>query len=182
MKSFRLYHLIFGVAVAAAYFSAEELGLVHAWLGYGIAALLVLRVLFGLARRTGFAFARLRPRLWSVGKANRGLRHPMLAHTLTLALFVSIAGAAGTGIAMDQGGTLVGQSIRASEDHEATGPRHREHGEDEEEGALSELHEFFGNSVLPLALLHIAYLLLWRRGMAQFMLFLPQQRKPSAPA
>ena len=115
MPFFRLYHLLFGAAALAAYLTAEELGLVHAWLGYGIAALLLLRLALGLLRRRGFEFRRLLSRAGAAPLGQGGIRHPAIGHALTLALLVCIGGAAGTGIAMDRGGTLVGQSIRSDD-------------------------------------------------------------------
>lgn len=203
MKSFRIYHILFAIGVATAWLTAEELGLVHAWTGYVIAALVALRLLLGLARRRGFEFRRMIPRGGTAPAGQDGLRHPLIAHSLTLLLFACVVGTAGTGIAMDQGGTLVGKSIRAH-DEEREG-RGREHEEDEdealtapsslfglapavradddggedgdaEEGPLGEVHETLGNLLLPLALLHAAYLLLFRLDLAKFMLFLPRRR------
>lgn len=199
MKSFRIFHLLLAVAVAVAYFTAEELGLVHAWVGYAVAALVVLRLVLGMARTRGFEFRRLVPSLATPPRGQTGIRHPAIGRTLTLALFLAIAGTATTGVLMDRGGTLVGQSIRAHD-----GERHRagheeaerearasvvnlvappanarEEGErgEGEEGALGEIHETLGNAVLPLVIAHLLYLLLFRFDLARFMLFVP--RKPS---
>ncbi|PLK25893.1 hypothetical protein [Novosphingobium sp. TH158] len=108
---------------------------------------------------------------------------------------------------MDQGGTLVGKSIRADdgkrdrhgehgdkrgndreEEHEALSapaslmglaPAARAdggEGEEGEEGILGEVHETLGNLLLPLVLLHVLCLLVFRFDMACFMLFLPRRR------
>ncbi|MBD3730109.1 MAG: cytochrome b/b6 domain-containing protein [Sphingomonadales bacterium] len=204
MNLFRLYHLLFAAACAVAYFAAEEWGLVHAWTGYVVGALLSLRLLAGALRRRGFEFRRLIPRLGGGARGTSGLRHPAIAHGLTLALFASVVGVAGTGIAMDRGGTLVGQSIRAHDgEHRERGERaeklvtlvpqaraddfeqRREHegGEGEgDEGLLGEVHETLGNALLPLALAHIAYVLLFRFDLARFMLFVPRRRRKAAAA
>lgn len=198
MKIFRLYHLLFGAGALVAYFTAEELGLVHAWVGYGIAALLILRAALGFASAQGFRFNRLLPRL-RTGATAKGLRHPAIGNALSLALVLCVAGTAGTGIAMDRGGTLVGKSIRADDEEnerEEHGEEHEEaslfpalpalippaladvggEGGEDEEGPLAEIHETLGNVMLPLAVLHALYLLIFRFQMARFMLFLNPRR------
>lgn len=193
MKALRFYHLILAGTALLAYFTAEELGLVHAWTGYVIAALLGLRLLLGIARKRGFELRRLMPSLATPPRGQSGIRHPVVSRLLVLAILTCVAGAAGTGIAMDQGGTLVGQSIRLhdedaerggedeADEHEGSGARiasaeEHEGGEDEDEGPLGELHELFGNLILPLVALHALYLLLVRFELARFMLFLPPRR------
>lgn len=198
MAGFRIYHILFAVACLVAYFTAEELGLVHAWTGYGLATLLAIRLLLGLARRRGFEFRRLIPRLGAAPRGQDGLRHPAIGHALSLALFSCVLGAAGTGIAMDQGGTLIGKSIRADDgdgegdegrgDHDDDDEEHfsafgligtalaAEGGEGgDEEGPLGELHETFGNALLILTAAHAAWLLLFRFPMVRYMLFVPKR-------
>lgn len=196
MKALRFYHLMLAGTAVLAYFTAEELGLVHAWAGYLIAALLVLRLVLGIARKRGFELRRLMPSLAAPPRGQNGIRHPVISRLLVLAILTCVAGAAGTGIAMDRGGTLVGQSIRLHDEDEARGgeeeneaeeregsdariataDEHEGENEGEEEGLLSELHELFGNLILPLVALHALYLLLVRFELARFMLFLPPRR------
>jgi cytochrome b len=193
MKAFRFYHLLLGLGVLTAWFTAEELGLVHAWTGYAVAALLAVRLVLGLAGSGGFALRRLLPRGRASGSA--------VSSALALALVSAISGTAVTGIAMDGGGTLVGKSIRSEDERED-----RRHGRDDdgehesmapptmlgmipaaraddgeggqrEEGLLGEVHETLGNLILTLAVAHALYLLLFRLQMAKFMLFL--NRKPA---
>ncbi|MDE2562502.1 MAG: cytochrome b/b6 domain-containing protein [Sphingomonadales bacterium] len=199
MKSFRIFHLLLATAVAVAYFTAEELGLVHAWVGYAVAALVALRLALGMARARGFEFRRLVPSLASPPRGQTGIRHPAIGRALTLALFLAIAGTATTGVLMDRGGTLVGRSIRAHDGERHLGARDEEREasasvftliapsasareEDErgehEESALGEVHKTLGNLILPLVVAHLLYLLVFRFDLARFMLFVP--RKPSA--
>jgi cytochrome b len=209
MKSFRLLHALFAIASLAAYLTAEELGLVHAWLGYGIGSLVLLRIVLGLAGKAGFSSHRLIPRRSTTPLGMNGIRHPIVAQILTLALALNISGAAVTGIAIDRGGTLTGQSIRAEDGENERGdkahggenrreeekdddeaslfnlatPAYADDGksvDDEGEGPLAELHELFGSLLVPLALVHIAYLLAFRFDMARFMLFVPRRKASAA--
>lgn len=199
MPLFRLYHVLFAAGALAAYFSAEELGLVHAWIGYGIATLIGLRLLLGLARKRGFEFRRLVPLPGPAPLGQTGIRHPAIGHALTLALLGCIAGSAATGIAMDRGGTLVGQSIRNDDESDERGKEDeglslgliapayadddegtRGGGEDEEDGPLGELHEALGSLMLALVALHAAWLLIFRLNLARYMLFMPARARVRA--
>lgn len=199
MKTFRIFHILLAATVAAAYFTAEELGLVHAWVGYAVAALIALRLALGMACARGFEVRRLVPSLGAPPRGQTGIRHPAIGRTLTLALFLTIAGTATTGVLMDRGGTLVGQSIRAHDGERHRGGREgeereasasfmtleappanaREEGErgEGQGSALSEIHKTLGNAVLPLVIAHLLYLLVFRFDLARFMLFI--SRKPS---
>ncbi|MDP3905682.1 cytochrome b/b6 domain-containing protein [Novosphingobium sp.] len=201
MKALRFYHVLLAGLTLLAYFTAEELGLVHAWTGYAVAAVLALRLVLGLVRKRGFELRRLVPSLAAPPRGQSGIRHPIISRLLVLAILTSVAGAAGTGIAMDQGGTLVGNSIRlddergegreqGNEDHDqAAGwpslipPAYADEGGEggsgegeHDEGPLGELHELFGNLILPLVALHALYLLLFRFELARFMLFSERRR------
>lgn len=194
MKALRFYHLLLAGVTVLAYFTAEELGLVHAWSGYVVAALLGVRLILGLARKRGFELRRLVPSLAAPPRGQDGIRHPIISRLLVVAILTCVAAAAGTGIAMDRGGTLTGQSIRL-DDGEHGGGEHenddsdegeraslaadtgeRDSGEREDEGPLGEFHEAFGNLILPLVALHALYLLLVRFELARFMLFANPRR------
>lgn len=194
MNRFRVYHAVFGLAVIAAYFTGESLGLIHAWVGYGIAALLMLRIALGLGGQRGFEFRRLKPSFAPPPPGQTGMRHPAIARLTMLALFISVIGSGVTGVVMDKGGTLVGQSIRAhDEDHERErdearagamaapgGAEPREHGEGDEKHSLIEtVHKTLGSLLLPLVLIHAIYLLVFRFDLARFILFFPRRRTPA---
>ncbi|MCT2401867.1 cytochrome b/b6 domain-containing protein [Novosphingobium mangrovi (ex Huang et al. 2023)] len=169
MKAFRTYHLFFVLAVIIAYFTAEGLDLAHAWAGYLVAAFLALRGLLGLMRARGFAWTRLVP-----------FGPSAVTHALTLALFLCIAGVTATGIVMDKGASLsTPPTLQIRNEH---GDQKAEHGRyfgeterHERESAMNEIHEVLGNILLPLAIVHVLYLLLFRFDMARFMLFAPRK-------
>jgi len=200
MNSFRLLHVLFGVSVLAAYFTAEETGVLHAWIGYIAAALILVRVAFGLSGRAGFSFQRLLPRVSTARRNPGGIRHPIFAHALTLVLALVVSTSAATGVIMDQGGTFVGKSVRHEDERENDERHKREHEDEdefsasmfslipaahaddgeredgEEEGPLAEVHEVSGKVMLPLAMAHVLYMLLFRFDLARFMLFVPRRR------
>lgn len=131
MKSFRFFHLLFAAGVATAWLTAEEFGLVHAWAGYAVAALIAARLGLAAVRQRGFELQRLRPR-FSSGGGGGGLAvvgHAAAGRGLTLALILAVGSVTATGITMDKGGTLVGRSIRSG-DGERIGNK-TEHEEDE---------------------------------------------------
>lgn len=199
MKNFRLFHVLFAAAVLAAYFTGEKTGVIHAWLGYGVAVLILLRIVLGLSRAAGFSFARFRIAVRSRAGSKSGMRLPAIGNALTLAFALAITGTASTGIIMDRGGTLVGQSVRLESedgDHEEgeheeredlssfrglalpglVSPAYADDGSATDEDALEEVHEVFGKLTLILAIAHALYTLVFRFGMARFMLFLPARR------
>jgi cytochrome b len=185
MNQFRVYHIAFGLAVAAAYFTGESLGLIHAWMGYGIAALLALRLVLGLARKRGFEFRRLKPSLATPPRGQTGMRHPAIARLTMLALFITVIGSGVTGIVMDKGGTLVGQSIRAHDEDRAEerrptvttpGSKTERREREEKHGLIETVHKTLGSLLLPLVLIHAIYLLLFRFDLARFILFFPRKR------
>ena len=185
IKTLRIYHLVLAISVIAAYLLGEGDGILHAWVGYGVAALLAIRLAIGLVPRTALSLRRLIPSLARPPLGQTGLRHPAISRTLVLAILLATTGAAATGILMDRGGTLKQQSIRedaflfqlipsavaneAEADHGERGEE--QEGKEAEEGPLGELHELFAHLILPLVGLHVAYLLMFRFDMARFMLF-----------
>lgn len=185
MNGFRFYHLLFAGGVALAWFTAESLGLVHAWTGYVVAALIGLRLILSALGARGFDLVRLKPRFATAPRGQGGLRHPAIGRLLTLALLAAVATTATTGIFMDKGGTLFSQSIRAKDEERREEREHasarqddgEEEGESEdEEGLLGEIHETTGNALLPLVSLHALWLLFFRLDLARFVLFLPRRR------
>jgi cytochrome b len=123
--------------------------------------------------------------------------HPAISRVLMLAIALSLLTVTGTGIAMDQGRSIglgAPRAESAAPAHGAEGKirnRNAEHREDDEhegeehgeEGPLSEVHETAGTLLLVFVGLHVAYLLLFKRPLAKFMLFLPRtgRKKPAPP-
>lgn len=175
MHLIRVLHAALAVLALLAYVT-EDWGRVHAWLGYGVAIVIVLRLLAaGTGRIAG---------IWSLGlqrfyphfaglRFDNALSHPAVSRVLIAAIAVTVIGATATGIALDRGGAL-GLAPSAvvvptqAEDGRRLRPRRSP-----VDRALKEAHEVLANLMLLSVGAHVGYLLLFRRPLARFMLFLP---------
>jgi len=181
MHRLRAYHALLALFAIAAYVSAEW-GKVHAWLGYGVAAMIVLRLALALTGAPQLGLMRFYPHFDGM-KLGNAMTHPAISRTLLLAIAISLIGVTGTGIAMDQGralsfpgGSRVSSSTNIGNARNDEHHKEREHSEEDEEGALSEVHEFFGNLLVLVVGLHVTYLLLFKRPVALFMVFLDRRK------
>lgn len=185
MHRLRAYHALLALLAIGAYLSAEW-GKVHAWLGYGVAAMIVIRLALALTGAPQLGLMRFYPHFDGM-KLGNAMTHPAISRTLLLAIAISLIAVTGTGIVVDQGralnfsgGSQVSSSTIISEARSDEQHARREHSEeDEEEGLLSEAHEFFGNLLVLVVGLHVTYLLLFKRPVALFMLFLDRRKSES---
>lgn len=165
---FRLFHWLLACFFVAVYLSGDDAERLHIWLGYGLVALLVLRLLIAPLRLRGF------PRLLPT-KAGR---HTALGTWLTFGTLVSAALASLIGLGMVDNGEVLAALpgvqpglFGLASDLDFVGWL----------GDAEELHEFFANLALWLIGLHIAYVLLYRRASVGPMLRgLPKQASASA--
>lgn len=189
MSRLRAYHALLAVLAVAAYFSTEW-GSAHVWLGYGVAAVIILRLILALTGAPHLGLARFYPQVHGL-KLDNALTHPAVSRMLLAGIAVCLIGVTGTGIAMDRGrafgppspapsssveeratGAALGEAGEYGEEREGEG------GEGDEGGPLGEIHEVFGNALMLLVASHIAYLFLFKRPLARFMLF-AAPRKPA---
>lgn len=184
MNRVRLYHALLAVLAIAAYLTGE-IDPVHAWLGYGVAFVIVLRLLWALGGERQVGLMRFYPNFEGL-KLKGAATHPAISRVLMLGIALCLLTVTGTGIAMDQGRSIgLGSTAERTSVQSPTELRYADEGEDEEhegkgegeEGLLSEVHELAGNLLLPLVGMHVAYLLLFKRPLAKFMLFLPRSAK-----
>jgi cytochrome b len=169
LKKIRIYHASLAVTAILAYLTGE-FGVIHSWLGYGVAAIIVFRLLWALGGNKQLGLSKFHPNFDGLAVTNI-FTHPAVSKTLLLGIALSLILATATGIAMDKGkdiglanATLVAQAY-ADDDKE-------EEGEDENESIMSEAHEFFSNLMLLSVFAHASYLLLFRTPLAKFMLFI----------
>lgn len=180
MHRLRAYHALLVVLAVAAY-ATGEMGLVHAWLGYAVSAVLIGRVLWSLTGAPQLGLMRFYPQFAGL-KLGSAMTHPAISRTLLLGIGMSLIGVSATGIALDRGrsvglgaeSAVAVPGAKGSTEKQveaATSPKdNRKH--EESEGPLSEVHEFLANLLAGLVSLHVAYLLLFKWPLARFMLFL----------
>ncbi len=100
-EKIRLSHAALAVGCILAYFTGEA-GIVHAWIGYSVAAIIALRLVWGLFGPRQVGIARLVPTLEQVS-AIRWLDHPAVSKILLSSIVVSLLVVTGTGIALGPG-------------------------------------------------------------------------------
>lgn len=165
----RLFHWLLAACFVVAYVSEGEPLWLHSWTGYVIAILIVLRVIWGVTGPQHARFVDFVYRPGSVlgylrglftGKAKRYLGHSPAGGAMVVALLVSLAGTAATGMALhavrNDAGPLAGLFVAPAADRAITddsakdGRRPRRPGR-----ALKEVHEIFANLTLILVLAHL---------------------------
>jgi cytochrome b len=190
MNRVRLYHALLAVLAIAAYLTGE-FGPVHAWLGYGVSGVIVLRLLWALGGERQVGLMRFYPDFGAL-KLKGAATHPAISRVLMLGIALCLLTVTGTGIAMDQGRSIgLGSAIERTSAQSPAELRYANEGEEDEheeeehgeEGPLSEVHELAGNLLLAFVGMHVTYLLLFKRPLAKFMLFLPRtgKKKPAPP-
>jgi cytochrome b len=149
----RIFHWLLVLSFTVAWLSGEELETLHAWAGYAVTGLVLLRLVWGFigtrhARFSDFAHrpAEVRAYLGDVMRmrARRYLGHNPAGGAMILLMLVMLLATALTGMAcygVEQGAgplaMLSGMSAASGE-------------------VFEELHEFFANLMLLLVLVHIA--------------------------
>ena len=171
MNRIRIYHATLALLAILAY-ATGELGVLHAWLGYGVAIVITLRLLWALSGERQVGLMRFYPSFEGL-KANNVLTHPAVSKTLMLCIAVCLLVVTASGIALDKGkalGLANAQlvSVAYADTDESGG------GGEEEEGILGEFHELFANLLLMFVGMHVTYIVLFKFPLAKFMLFVPK--------
>lgn len=167
----RIFHWGLVAAFAIAYLTGEEGEQLHEFAGYAVAALLAVRLVWGLV---GSRYARLAQFLRGPGttlaylgdlirgKERRYLGHNPAGQAMVVALFIALAGTAYTGWQLDEGGEgEVAASMpdivapAAADEAGEYDEEYGEGGEREVDEGLEELHEIFANLALFLVAVHI---------------------------
>jgi cytochrome b len=189
MNRVRLYHALLAILAIAAYLTGEIFP-AHAWLGYGVSVVIVLRLLWALGGERQVGLMRFYPNFEGL-KLKGAATHPAISRVFMLGIAFSLLTVTATGIVMDQGraigiGPAAAERTHARSPAELSYAHDGEDGEHEgeehgEEGPLSEVHELAGNLLLPFVGMHVVYLLLFKRPLAKFMLFLPRGARKKPP-
>lgn len=168
----RIFHWLLVLLFASAYLSAGNNGLIHVFSGYGIAILLILRILWGFVgpRRARFAdfltspFAGLGYLVAMIrGKGPRFLGHSPAGGLMVLALIVVLAGTVGMGM------TLLAQRAGAGPFSYFITKVERPVNPDGTPGrrppsVIKEVHETLANTALVLIVFHIGGVVLASRA------------------
>lgn len=191
----KLTHWTIVLAVLANALITEEGSLAHVWVGYALAAILALRLLWGLVGPAEARFAAFPPSparaLHHVGAIRRGERHEHASHNplgalMVYAIWSCLAVIIATGIAMagfpPQGESheegrppaVYASAEYGEEAEEAEEGREGGH----EEGGMEELHEIAVNLLYLLIVLHIAGVVFETRrsGRQVVLAMLPRRR------
>jgi cytochrome b len=191
-RKLRFYHAMLAFSALAAYATGES-GIVHAWIGYALVGIILFRLAWGMFGPSQFRIGRFLPDLASLLRI-RAANDPAIARVLLGGVVASLLLVVGTGIALDQAKSLnvVAEARTVPvprfefRTHEismtrgATTPNTGRDDDDEKEDWLRELHEFSANLMLLFVGLHVSYMILLRRPLAMFMLFVPGQKQRTA--
>lgn len=173
IHSIRAYHAILALLVMLAYVTSEW-GSIHAWLGYGVALMILVRLGLAASGLPRLGLERFYPHFTGLN-LGRITTHPAISRSILLAIAISLVTVTATGLVMDGGRTFSGAGEGKS--YAADGEQGHEEGDGEEDSPLGEVHELFGNLLLLLVGSHVAYLLVFKRPLARFMLFMPPADK-----
>lgn len=179
MQKIRIYHASLAILSLLSYVTGD-LGIIHSWLGYGVAAVIAFRLLWALSGNPYVGLTRFYPSFEGL-KLTNIFMHPAISKVFMLGILLSLLTATATGIAMDKGRDLGFANMElvttAYADDEG---EHDKKNKNFYEEALEETHEFFANLFLFFAGMHASYLLLFKRPLAKFMLFLNKPHRGQA--
>lgn len=170
----RIYHATLAILSILAYLTGD-FGLVHSWLGYGVAVIIALRLLWAMSGNPHVGLMRFYPSFEGL-KLSNAFTHPAITKALMLGIALCLVAATATGIAMDKGKSIGLANAALVSVAYADDNGHHDKDKSFMGEALEETHEFFANLFLLFVGLHISYLFLFKRTLAKFMLFIAQPR------
>ncbi len=170
MQKVRIYHAGLAVLTVIAYLTGD-FGIVHDWIGYGVAAIIGFRLLWALFNPRQLGLNRFYPQFDGL-RFDNAFRHPAVSKALILGIAVSLIGATLTGVAMD-GGRAIGLADSAIVASALADDDSRQDGRENDNGDefLEEVHETLSSLVILFVILHAGYLILFKRPLALFMLY-----------
>lgn len=176
MLRLRQYHALLAVLVVLAYVSGEW-GIVHAWLGYAVAAIILVRLIWATTGVRQLGLMRFYP-VFKGLRLNTALTHPAISRALLLGIAISLIGTTATGVMMDRGRAIgVAASTMAppnlaNSDRGQGARTQNERRNRPDKGALDDFHEALANLLILIVICHASYVTLFKFPLARFMLFM----------
>lgn len=178
MHKIRAYHAALAGLALLSWISGD-FGIVHSWLGYGVAVILVFRILWGVFNPRQLGLSRFYPHFDGL-RFDNFATHPAVSKALIAGIAVTLIGATVTGVAMDRG-RAVGMAdisiVSPAHADDDRGERSESGGEGRGHGLMEELHESVSNLFIVFVMMHVVYLVLFRWPLARFMLFRTAPRR-----
>ncbi len=172
IKTLRLYHATLAISAILAYVTGE-LGLIHAWLGYGVGLIIIFRLLLALGGTPQLGLSKFYPSFEGLNTKN-SFTHPGISKILLFGIAVSVILVTVTGIMMDQGKAIGLANIDIVPP--ALADDDDEYEDREGDGFIGESHELFANIMLLFVGMHVTYLLIFKRPLAMYMLFIQNKK------
>ncbi len=183
MQRLRSYHAVLALLVVLAYATGDD-SMFHAWLGYAVAAIILMRLAWALTGVPQLGLMRFYPHFEGL-QLSTAMTHPAISRTLLLGIATCLIAVTLTGIAMDRGHSIgmadqtIGSQALADS---GSGSERDDHDEDGDESFVGEVHEVLANLLMLLIVTHVSYLVLFKRPLALFMLFFhTSTKKDGAP-
>lgn len=172
----RVFHWSLAITFFVAFFTEDELMLLHVWAGYAVGGLVAFRVVWGLV---GTRHARFTDFIYGPGKAMRYLREMLqfrakryLGHSpaggaMIVALLLVLSATVWSGLELyaieENAGPLAGTERTLAGAQQAASPllllvddrEEGEHSEGGEDGLWEEAHEVLANLAMFLVVLHV---------------------------
>lgn len=175
MQKIRAYHATLAILSVLSYVTGEW-GIIHSWLGYGVAAVIFFRLLWALSGNPHVGLMRFYPSFEGL-KLGNALTHPSITKIFMLGIAISLIAVTATGIALDGGKDIGFANTEFIGNALADDDESNEQSKSFYDEALEEGHELFANLMLLFVGLHVTYLLLFKLPLAKFMLFINKPNK-----
>ena len=176
MNRIRLYHATLASLSILAYVTGE-VGIIHSWLGYGVALVIGFRLLWALSGERQVGLMRFYPSFEGL-RFDNAFTHPSVSKCLMLGIAISVIAVTSTGIAIDKGKAIgiSNAELVKSAYADDNGHKNKKKHKDFLDEVLEETHELFANLMLLFVGMHITYIILFKRPLAKFMLFMPKRK------